>query len=268
MSSPFLYFIAIISFLFTQECISFDGENAILANNEKKVEKEKLSKRPYLHSPSYISLGFDLGQFLWNFITYNPKFFFEEQEKYKFDFRGNFLIDFNRLLISLDIGFLKKTNTMQGLQYQKHSLLLRINCFCNFIKKNSEHNSIFIGGGININGSKESAWKYSIEEGKWEPHAKNEKFSWFWLNVAIGFRKSFCKKTMYFGGNFILNFCKKELYTKEKDYCPITQELIYGFGKKDSSITPSFNLYIGGTIPLKTKDKRVMDEEFYFYNDI
>ena len=112
MNSPFLYFIAIISFLFTQECISFDGENAILANNEKKVEKEKLSKRPYLHSPSYISLGFDLGQFLWNFITYNPKFFFEEQEKYKFDFRGNFLIDFNRLLISLDIGFLKKTNTM------------------------------------------------------------------------------------------------------------------------------------------------------------
>ena len=54
MSSPFLYFIAIISFLFTQECISFDDENAILANNEKKVEKEKLSKRPYLHSPSSI----------------------------------------------------------------------------------------------------------------------------------------------------------------------------------------------------------------------
>ena len=154
MSSPFLYFIAIISFLFTQECISFDGGNAILANNEKKVEKEKLSKRPYLHSPSYISLGFDLGQFLWNFITYNPKFFFEEQEKYKFDFRGNFLIDFNRLLISLDIGFLKKTNTMQGLQYQKHSLLLRINCFCNFIKKNSEHNSILYIVGRKINNSK------------------------------------------------------------------------------------------------------------------
>lgn len=268
MSSLFLYFIVIISFLFTQESISFDGGNAILANNEKKVEKEKLSKRPYLRSPSYISLGFDLGQFLWNFITYNPKFSIKEQKNYKFDFRGNFLIDFNRLLVSLDIGFLKKRNTVNWLQPQKHSLLLRINCFCNFIKKNSEHNSIFIGGGININGSKESAWKYSSDTGEWGPLAKNEKFSWFWLNVAIGFRKSFCKKTMYFGGIFILNFCKKELYTKEKDYRTITQELIYGFGEKDSSITPSFNFYIGGTIPLKTKDKRVMDEEFYFYNDL
>ena len=65
MSSSFLYFIAVISFLFPQKCISFDGENAALTDNEKKVEKEKLSKRPYLHSPSYISLGFDLGQFLW-----------------------------------------------------------------------------------------------------------------------------------------------------------------------------------------------------------
>ena len=137
-----------------------------------------------------------------------------------------------------------------------------------FIKKNSEHNSIFIGGGININGSKESAWEYSTNKGKWDPIEENVKFSWFWLNVAIGFRKSFCKKTMYLGGIFILNSCKKELYTEEEEYRPITQELIYGFGKKDSNITPSFSLYIGGTIPLKTKDKRVMDEEFYFYNDI
>ena len=171
-------------------------------------------------------------------------------------------------MASLDIGFFKKKNINIPKEYKKHSLLLRINFFYNFIKKNSEHNSIFIGGGININGSKESAWEYSTNKGKWDPIAENVKFSWFWLNVAIGFRKSFCKKTMYFGGIFILNSCKKELYTEEEEYRPITQELIYGFGKKDSNITPSFSLYIGGTIPLKTKDKRVMDEEFYFYNDI
>lgn len=225
---------------------------------DKNTEKH-LQKIPYSYKPSYISIGFNTFTFLHAITTCKPT-----KYNYDLDFRINSMIDFNRLLLDFNIGFLK---SVANINSKENSLLIKINILANLIKKNSEHNSIFIGGGININGSTITIKTYDKNKKKWITFAKEEKFCWFWLNVTFGFRKSFCKKIMYFGANIVFNFFKKELFTKTKNIRSVHQEFIYAFGDIDSSLSPSFDFYIGFNIPLYTKDKRVEDNEFYFNID-
>lgn len=226
---------------------------------DKNEEKKSNIKIPYSYKPSFLSFGFDLYQFTKNLLTSDPSFA-TNNKNYDLDFRWIFSIDFNKILLDVNAGLLlvKKDTTDT-----EHSVLLKINALCNLLKKNSDHNVFFVGGGININATKMKKCEKNINTGRLED-SMNDKFCWGWCNFSIGVRKTLFK-WCFAGASYTFNFFPKQLYTPANRY--ISQERVYGFGFEENSIGHFLSIYIGLIIPLLTEDKRVKDEEYYFNLD-
>ena len=227
----------------------------IIAQDKNKETTDSL-KIPYSWKPSFLSVGFDIYQFVKNLITSNPKFA-KNNENYDLDFRGIFSIDFNKILLDINTGILFVKNYTTKTE---HSVFLKTNILWNLLKKNSDHDIFFVGLGLNINGTKMQSCEYDQNTGT-KNNTTNDKFCWGWLNFSIGVRKTLLK-WFFMGGSYTFNFFKKELYTPQDRR--ISQERIYGFGEEKNSICHYLSIYIGIIIPLDTKDKRVKDDEYYF----
>ena len=230
--------------------------SSIVNAQDKNEEKQDNLKIPYSSKPSFLSFGFDMYQFTKNLLANENLSFKKNNKDYDLDFRGIFSIDFNKILLDINGGYLsaKKNN-----ENQEKSLFFKINALWNILKKNSNHDIFFIGAGINVSLTRMRTYKNS--QGILKKNEINENFCWGWSNISIGVRKTFLK--YFFGGfSYTFNFFKIEIYkAKEKK---IQQERIYGWGNEESSKNSYLSIYIGIIIPLGTEDERVKDDEYYF----
>lgn len=222
----------------------------------------KFNKKPF-----FLGIGFDPFTLIYN-LTTNFNNFMDAKTNNLLDFRFKVDLGFNRLIYAINFGVLwwKLENTLSDINYTKTTNAFFINpcVYYNFLKKNSSRNALYVGGGINFNGTFYTEVDNNNDENSADNTFSDKKF-WLWFNLELGNRIKIVK-FLHINANFRITFLNFNL---KKDNDKLKQEIsshhnLYGYGYYEKSYNVEFCLNFLFNIDL-FYDKKVEVRESYLY---
>jgi len=261
----------IISFsLFSKENNSFPLENnkainvnEIIENNKKsenyKKTEEKNKKLKFNYKPSFVAVGYDFFSTIYNLL-------FEVQDNTLsnvsyIDLRFKLNTDFNRIITDISFGYLHNYSelTEKSEKNTKKGFFINSNVYYNFLKKNSERNTLYTGGGFNFN-----RLKYDHKNTKDNDENFNETYYNIWFNAEAGCKTKIIS-FLHMGVALKFNFLRFQIKNKS-DFSNIRKvsfdPFVYGFGPYNASYNIEFSIYIYLNINL-FNDEKVTRRESY-----
>lgn len=265
----------IISFsLFSKEKNNFSIDNTkainindINKNNEisenynktEEKEKKKDKKLKFNYKPSFIAVGYDFFSTIYNAIA-------ETQDNTLsnisyIDVRLKMNIDFNRIITDVSFGYLHNHSelTEKNAKNSKKGFFINPNIYYNFLKKNSERNILYAGGGFNFN-----RIRYDHKNTKDNDENFYETYYHIWFNAEAGCKTKIIS-VLHMGVNLKFNFLKFQIDNKS-DFSELRKvsfdPFIYGFGPYNSSYNIEFSIYMYLNINL-FDDIKVIRRESY-----
>ena len=224
-------------------------------NNKKNKVKTKFS-----YKPSFFAVGFDLFSLIYNIISKTSTENGSSDNSY-IDCRVKGLMDFNNIIGDISFGYGKMSSkyTENTTEFNESSFFINPNVYFNFLKKNSERNIIYLGGGPNI-----SYNKYTMKKTSDDMYNFEERSIFLWFSIEGGC-KTYIIPYLHAGINLKINFLKFNPYNNSNfsDTRKITyQQMIYGFGYNTSSYNAEFSIYLFLNIDLFDDNKVIKRESF------
>ena len=247
----------------TKDLNDINGDNKDKGTIFPKVDKDgkeiKEKKNKFSYKPSYVAAGFDFFTLIYNLILENQNTSITNVSH--FDCRSKVNTDFNRIIVDFSFGFLYSYSESfeNGEKNTKKGFFLNPNIYYNFLKKNSEKNTIFAGGGFNFNRS-----NFKFENPKDSNKNFKEVYYHIWFNVEAGCKTKIIS-ILHGGVNLKFNFLKFKLKTKS-DFSNTRSAsfdpFIYGFGAYNASYNIEFSIYLFLSINLFEDINVVRRESF------
>ena len=224
-------------------------------------KKTKFSKKPY-----FLGIGIDPFTFLYNLLTNLSKSMGAKSNNF-LDFRFKIDTGFNRILLGINFGLLRWTTEIVETEiiFKKSTIAFFINpcIYYNFFKKNSSRNALYLGGGINFNGTFYKEVDAYSEEST-ENTFYDKKF-WLWFNLELGNRIRLLR-FLHLNAHFRITFLNFNIKSvNDRISVNISNpHILYGYGYYKKSYNVEFCLNFLFNIDL-FNDKKVEIRESYLY---
>ena len=239
--------LSIISFLLIV-CVNADVDHGLGEQESTADGAVLLEKRPYSNKPSSLMFGVDFANLLFENLRIRGT---------HLDICGTMMMDFNRVLLRVDYGFLKSYYKPDGdFENSKLGLYGGVSVCYNLIKKNSDHDAFFFGIGHSISDTHITIIKPQIALNV----NNGEAMDLYW-KVFFGVTKKVFK-CISLSSLCGINFGRMQLYKSWiGDFTPC---IIAGYGNPSRDVVFFYMLYACFDIPL-CDDKRVREEEIGFF---
>jgi hypothetical protein len=228
--------------------------------NEKNEKDEKKDKKlKFSYKPSFIAVGYDFFSTLYKLIT-------ETQDNTLtnvsyIDIRFKLNTDFNRIITDISFGYLHNYSELleKNENSTKKSFFINPNIYYNFLKKNSERNIIYAGGGFNF-----SRTKYDYKNTKYSYENFYETYYHIWFNAEAGCKTKIIS-VLHMGISLKFNFLNFQVISNSdfsKTRSVSFEPFLYGFGPYNASYSIEFSIYLFLNINL-FDDIKVIRRESY-----
>ena len=227
--------------------------------NNVKDSKKKDNKLKFNCKPSFIAVGFDAFSLIYNLIVEAQDVSVDNMTYIDARFRLN--TDFNRIIADISCGILNSNSELKqkNEKNSKKGFFINTNVFYNFIKKNSERNVVYAGGGFNFN-----RLKYDHKNTKDNYNNFNETYYNIWFNAEGGCKTKIIS-FLHMGVALKFNFLRFQIKNKS-DFSNIRKvsfdPFIYGFGPYNASYNIEFSIYLYLNLNL-FNDEKVTRRESY-----
>jgi len=230
-----------------------------IRENNVKDSKKKDNKLKFNCKPSFIAVGFDAFSLIYNLIVEAQDVSVDNMTYIDTRFRLN--TDFNRIIADISFGILNSNSELKqkNEKNSKKGFFLNPNVFYNFIKKNSERNVVYAGGGFNFN-------RINYEHKNTSNNDNNFKETYYniWFNAEGGCKTNIIS-FLHMGVALKFNFLRFQIKNKS-DFSNIRKvsfdPFIYGFGPYNASYNIEFSIYLYLNINL-FNDEKVIRRESY-----
>ena len=232
--------------------------------NEKTAKTERTeiknnNKIKFNCKPSFLAIGYDFFSTIYNLIVETQDNTLSNVSYIDLRFKMN--IDFNKIITDFSFGYLHNYSELseKNEKNTKKGFFINPNIYYNFLKKNSERNTIFAGGGFNLN-----RLKYYHKNTNTSDNNFTETYYNIWFNAEAGCKTKIIN-ILHMGINLKINFLNFQVNSKSdfsKTRNVSFDPFIYGFGPYNASFNVEFSIYLFLNIDL-FNDTKVIRRESY-----
>ena len=238
-----------------------------VVGTDKKEEEEEGEKEvlKYSKKPSFLCVGFDFFNLVFGFFAAGGGVEGGDSNKRKsftnIDTRWSLGFDINKILINSQFGFFYRKSVFDYNGYDKENCSHQIfvnPCVCvNVIRKNSDRDTVYIGGGVSFN------FGNSKIEDKGSLGPVFQKYGRLWFNIVLGGKKSI-SSFFHIGTLLSFNFFCNNFFTfRSREESTMISDYVFGYGFKKNPFTVGFSFFAFLNFNLHDDEKVFAKESSY-----